>query len=280
VIVLATCAAWPQPSRSDACLAEALRAHRQRVTAAPWNGSFEPFAGASAVVIRSTWDYHEAPDAYRAWLDRLDPARTFNDPSLIRWNLSKGYVLDLARRGAPIPRSLDAAAEPSAVARALRGLDLREGVIKPLFGASGFGVERVTLGTEAAALERARARKHLDRVLVQEFLPEIRGGELAGVFFDGAFSHGLRRRPAPGEFRINSQYGGTLEAATLPAPVVESMAAVLALLPQAPLYARVDGLVRDGRFVLMELEVNEPGLGLDLAPGSAARFAEALQRRL
>jgi glutathione synthase/RimK-type ligase-like ATP-grasp enzyme len=184
------------------------------------------------VVIRSTWDYHEAPDAYGAWLDRLHPHRTFNDPSLIRWNLSKGYVLDLGRRGVLVPRSLETVAEPAAIAGALRALDLREGVIKPLFGASGFGVERVSPGNEAAALQRAGARKRLGRVLVQEFVPEIRDGELAGVFFDGAFSHGLRRRPAPGEFRINSQYGGTLEAAALPAAVIESMAAVLALLPR------------------------------------------------
>jgi hypothetical protein len=30
----------------------------------------------------------------------------------------------------------------------------------------------------------------------------------------------------------------------------------------------------------MEVELNEPGLGLQLAPGSADRFADALLRRL
>jgi hypothetical protein len=30
----------------------------------------------------------------------------------------------------------------------------------------------------------------------------------------------------------------------------------------------------------MEVEVNEPGLGLDLALGSAERFADALVRRI
>jgi len=111
LIVLATCAAWPEASVSDRCLAEALRARRQRVTAAPWNGPFEPFADAAAVVIRSSWDYHHVPAAYLAWLDRLDPSRTFNEPSLIRWNLSKAHVLDLARHGARVPRSLEVAAE-------------------------------------------------------------------------------------------------------------------------------------------------------------------------
>ena len=110
MITLATCAAWPELSRSDQRLADALRARRMPVAAAPWNGPFEPFADATAVVVRSTWDFHEAPDAYLAWLARLDARRTFNAPSLIRWNLSKAHVLDLGRRGARVPRSLEAAA--------------------------------------------------------------------------------------------------------------------------------------------------------------------------
>jgi glutathione synthase/RimK-type ligase-like ATP-grasp enzyme len=279
-IVLATCAKWPELSASDQHLAEALRARGRAVAAAPWNGPPEPFRHAAAVVLRSTWDYHEAPDAYLDWIGGLDPYRTFNPPDLVRWNVSKAHVLDLARRGAPVPRSRETAADSEAIAAALDALGLQDGVIKPLVGASGFGVERVTRGMETVALERARRRKTMDRVLVQEFVEGIDDGELAGVFFDGVFSHGLRRVPAPGEFRINAQYGGRMEGAPLAADIVDQMAAVLALVPGPALYARVDGLMRGARFVLMEVEVNEPGLGLHLAPGAADRFADALLRRL
>jgi glutathione synthase/RimK-type ligase-like ATP-grasp enzyme len=280
VIVLATCAAWPELTQSDRCLAAALAAGGHRVVAAPWNGPVGPFVEASAVVVRATWDYHHAPAAYLAWLGRLDARRTFNSPALIRWNVSKGHLLELGRRGAPVPRSIEVAADAAAVAAGLRALDVREGVIKPLVGASGAGVERVTRGTEATALERARAAKAVERVLVQEFLGEIVDGELAGVFFEGRFSHGLRRTPTGGEYRVNAQYGGTMTAAELSPAVVTAMREVLGLLPASPLYARIDGVVRDGRFVLMEVEVNEPALGLHLAPGSADRFAEALLRRI
>jgi glutathione synthase/RimK-type ligase-like ATP-grasp enzyme len=231
-------------------------------------------------VVRSSWDYHEAVDAYRAWLDRLEPDRAFNAPDLIRWNLSKAHVLDLGARGAPVPRSRLVPAGPEAVARALVTLGVDEAVLKPAIGASGFGVERVRRGDEAAALARARARKAMDEVLVQEFVAGIEHGELSGVFFDGVFSHGLRRVPAAGEFRINTQYGGRMEAATLPHTIVQQMTAVLALLPAPALYARVDGVMTDARFTVMEVEVNEPGLGMDLVPGSADRFADALLARL
>jgi glutathione synthase/RimK-type ligase-like ATP-grasp enzyme len=275
-IVLATCRTWPELSASDQCLAAVLRARGHTVDAAPWNGTFAPFERADVVVVRSTWDYHDAPDAYAAWLERLDPHRTFNGPALIRWNLSKRYLLDLAARGARVPRSRESAAEPTAVAAALAALALRDAVIKPLIGASGFGVERVRAGDEAGALARARAGKPTDRVLVQEYLPGISAGEAAGVFFGGRFSHALRRVPAPGEFRINSQYGGRMEAATLHDEVVAQMRGVLALLPDAPVYVRIDGVVSKRDFVTMEVEVNEPGLGLDLVPGAAERFADAL----
>jgi glutathione synthase/RimK-type ligase-like ATP-grasp enzyme len=266
-------------SASDACLAAALAARGWSAMAAPWNGPFEPFAH-GPVVIRATWDYHEAPGDYVAWLDRLPAGRTFNAPSLIRWNLAKTHVLDLARRGAPVPRSVEATAEPAAVASAMTALGVRNAVIKPVVGASGFGVERVERGGEAEALARALARKPTDRVLVQEFVAGITDGELAGVFFDGVFSHGLRRLPAAGEFRINAQYGGRMEPATLAPDVVAAMTAVVALLPARPLYARVDGVVDAGRFVLIEVEVNEPGLGLDLVTGAAERFADTLIERL
>ena len=46
------------------------------------------------------------------------------------------------------------------------------------------------------------------------------------------------------------------------------------------LYGRVDGVVRNGRFELMELELVEPSLFLQTAPGAAQRFAEAISEVL
>src|SRR5262249_15507373 len=157
----------------------------------------------------------------------------------------------LADKGVRIPRTVEAAADPASVAAALRALGIDEGVIKPLIGASGFGVERVRRGEETDALTRASVRKKLDRILVQEFVQSIDAGEQAGVFFDGVFSHGLRRTAAPGEFRINTQYGGRMEATRLAPDIVDQMQTVLRLLSERPLYARVDGVQQRRDFVLM-----------------------------
>jgi len=71
-----------------------------------------------------------------------------------------------------------------------------------------------------------------------------------------------------------------MQAEAFSPAVVRAMAEVLALLPERPLYARVDGVAAADGFLLMEVEVNEPGLGLDLAEGAGERFADALLARL
>src|SRR5262249_6820989 len=123
-IVLATCRRWPDLSESDRCLAESLQHRGVDVDAAPWNESFGPFADATAVVVRATWDYHETLPAYREWLGRLDAARTFNPPGLIRANLEKSYLATLASAGVAVPRFAIVEATASAIAGALEQLEL------------------------------------------------------------------------------------------------------------------------------------------------------------
>ncbi len=118
-------------------------------------------------------------------------------------------------------------------------------------------------------------------MLVQPFLPEImHGGELSMLFFDGVYSHAVRKRPKPGDYRVQFQYGGTTESIEVePSLVAQARACALAA-PSLPVYARVDGVVRDGAFLLMELEIFEPLMFLAQHPEAPERFARAVQGRL
>jgi hypothetical protein len=62
--------------------------------------------------------------------------------------------------------------------------------------------------------------------------------------------------------------------------VIDTAQAYIDFLPQTLLYARVDGLVRADSFMLMELELIDPYLYLEFAPGSADVMAKALLQRL
>ena len=86
--------------------------------AAPWDGPREAFAGADAVVLRSTWGYYRALDAFRAWTEAMAAAtRLFNPIALVRWNLRKDYVGKLAAAGIRVPQSHIVACEAAAIER-------------------------------------------------------------------------------------------------------------------------------------------------------------------
>ncbi len=56
---------------------------------------------------------------------------------------------------------------------------------------------------------------------------------------------------------------------------------VIASLPTVPLYARVDGIHSTKRdFLVLELELNEPGLYFTFAPEQARQLAAVIHARL
>lgn len=280
-IVLATAADDPAISPSDRLYADALERRGCRVTGAPWDGPREAFAGADAVVLRSTWGYYRALDDFKACTEAMAAStRLFNSIDLVRWNLRKDYVQKLAAAGVRVPRSFVVPCDVSAVARVFDETGWSQAVVKPASGASGHSVELLQRATLAAQVAGLADEARQAGVVVQEFLPEIAGGELSLVYFDGVFSHAIRKRPPPGEFRTNSRYKPVRTAETPPPEVTQQGAACLATLPEIPLYARVDGIVRDDVLVVIEVEVLEPALALDVDPLAAERFAEATMKRL
>jgi hypothetical protein len=78
-IVLATSLADPDITPSDRLYAEALERRGFRVAGASWDGPTEAFEDADAVVIRSTWGYYRALDAFRGWTEAMAAStRLFN----------------------------------------------------------------------------------------------------------------------------------------------------------------------------------------------------------
>lgn len=280
-IALATSRAFPDLQPGEVLLAEALAARGVDAAVAPWNAGFAPFAAADLVVVRSTWDYPQSPEMFRAWLGRLarEARRVVNPPGLMAWNLSKEYLFDLAARGAPLPATRLADPEPAALAAAMTALGVEEAVVKPAIGAGAGGLSRVRLA-DAEGLARAAAALG-GPGLVQGVIGEIAArGETSMVFFSGRFSHAVVKRPAAGDIRSQVQHGALISPVAAPDWAVADAEKVLGLLPEAPLYARVDAVLLDGRMALMEVEVIEPDLFLTHDEGAAARFADALVEKL
>ncbi len=279
-IVFATCKASPEMQASDALVRDALAARGATVAAAPWNGPQGAFETADAVVIRSTWDYQFAPRDFEAWLTHRDQSGlVLNPPSLMRWNMSKQYLLALAEEGAPLPPTRRVAPTAASIAKVMDEMDLAQAVVKPEFGATSSGLSIVNREDEAG-LENAAWKLAMPGVM-QPVLSEIKTrGETSFIFIDGDFTHAVTKMPKAGEIRSQKEFGGSSERADPPGWAVEEARRVLSMAPEPCLYARVDAIVLDDGMQLMELELIEPELFFTYAPEAADRFAAALMSRL
>jgi len=241
-------------------------------------------------VVRSCWDYHERIDDFRAWLDALADAdvTVLNPLAAVRWNVHKFYLRDLAAAGVPVLET--AFVDAGGDTRLPDVLDERgweDAVVKPAVGTSSTDTWRTNRDDAADHQERFASMGSDGDLLVQRFAPEIRDGERSLVFFGGAFSHAFRRDPAAGDFRAHPAFDATITQYEPAASTIEDASTALAAVddavgvaPSALPYARVDGVLRDGEFVLMELELVEPWLGLDRVDGASEWLADTIEDAL
>lgn len=89
----------------DRLLLQELRRRGLRSEPIVWDDDAVDWRAWDVVLIRSCWDYHLQVERFRAWLDRLerDGVRVMNPPALVRWNIHKRYLFDVARNGVRIP---------------------------------------------------------------------------------------------------------------------------------------------------------------------------------
>ncbi|MCI0451886.1 MAG: hypothetical protein L0Z51_05765 [Candidatus Latescibacteria bacterium] len=282
-VALITCEKFSGLYEDDLLLVSALDEIGVSGIPAVWSRTDIDWSSFDALVMRSPWDYFERADEFRVWLDAriASGVRMLNAPEILDWNFDKSYLQDLVRKGVElVPTVCVARGEKADVAALARARGWDDIVVKPTIGGGGYRVHRFRLD-EFPRYSGEIARTLADRgLLVQPFLPEISNGELSLLFFDGVYSHAALKRPKAGEFRVQFQYGGTNEDVEVSKTLVAQAHQCIKACPALPVYARVDGVVKDGRFLLMELEVFEPLMFLSRHPEAPGRFARAIVGRL
>ena len=285
-IALVTYDARPHATEDDRFLVDALTARGAKVDERSWSDRSARWEQYDGVIVRSCWDYFHRPIEFQDWLDALERrgARVFNDTATLRWNADKRYLRDLDARGVPvIPTHWIDRGAPASLDEVRARTGWSELVVKPAVSGGAHRTWRASPG-DAADDQRLVALCADDTVLVQPLVDEIeRDGEWSLIFIDGAFSHAVIKRPRPGDFRVQTEHGGTVEGIAPSASIIDDAARAIAAAGAAggpPLYARVDGCVVADRLMLMELELLEPELFLRMDASAADRLAVALLGRL
>ncbi|MEL6869934.1 MAG: hypothetical protein AAFO81_09050 [Pseudomonadota bacterium] len=253
------------------------------VTTTSWRSDTD-WSAFDAVIVRSTWDYQRAHQAFFDTLRVIDrQTRLANPLELMRWNMDKRYLAELARDGvATVPTVFGEGLAPGQ----LRGmLESVEGphVIKPVISAGAERTFRVAQDMLDDALAEIEAAHRQSAWMWQPFLKNIVSeGEYSLFYFSGALSHAILKAPKPGDFRVQEEFGGAITAIDPDANLRAAGDAALASIDAPPLYARVD-LVRGNRddaWQLIELELIEPSLYLRMDSQAPARFARSVKEWL
>jgi glutathione synthase/RimK-type ligase-like ATP-grasp enzyme len=284
-VALITYPALPDLSASDQLLLEPLAEYGIQPVALCWDSPDVDWPRFDAVILRSCWDYPQRAEAFRQWIIRLLEMNVplHNSPRTVLWNMQKHYLHELEQHGTRIiPTVWVTSSSRPSLREFLETHHWEQAVLKPTIGASGKGVQIVTRENVEQDQLRLDTLLTIGDAMLQPVVEEIRDGELSLVFFQGDFSYAIRKMPGSDSIFVNSAYGGSRIPADVSPQVVKVAQFILETAmrltgSQPPLYARVDGVMVEGEFVLMELELIEPGLLMDIAPSHAAsHFARVI----
>ena len=248
-----------------------------------WDDAAADWSGYDAVLVRSIWNYHEKPTQFIKWLELLESASVpmLNPTAMLRWNMNKRYLRELAAHGVPIlPTYWPLENESTSLVAILQKHGWQDAVIKPIISASGTDTWSTSISRAAADQERFDALHQRKALMIQQFAPQIITGEYSLVFFGGRYSHTILKKPGKNALFVQEEHGGSSTLlSTVPDAFIEQAANILHvacnIIGTIPIYARVDVIEDAGTLVLMELELIEPELYL-LTDEISQRFANAI----
>ncbi len=292
-IVLATCAqflAGDHPlAPDDRLLLDELSVRGQHARMAAWDDPTIDWTSVDLVVIRSTWDYVQHPEAFRLWIWYVKQVtHLYNQWTVVQWNLDKRYLHALSDLGIPIvPTCWLNQGVPVELTRLMEEYGWDCAVIKPSIGNNSWqclSFDRRDPGQLLLAQEHLQQIFRGSDAMLQPYLSTLATHpEQSYVFLGGQWSHTFVRPPFPSN--QPSQQAGTVVSSERLDPATigfaqEIFQTIQTLLKTTIPLARID-LVQDeqGRCRLMEAELIEPILHLE-APGACARVAELLVREV
>ena len=263
-------------NRSDAMVVPYLSKMGILAEATPWDDPYVDWRLYDAVILRSCWNYHEHSVQFQKWITNLHKmkVRMWNPQNIILWNIHKSYLFELESRGIRIiPSHYCSRINLDGIRRA-RAWDLL--IIKPVVGATASHIKKFSSTLIFLWLPYVWYLLLTGPVIIQKYMASVIEGEYSLIFFDKKYSHAVKKIPKTGDFRSQEYFGGKDIPVVMTKNIIDQARRTLDFTDQQLLYARVDGLVIDGQFYLMELELTEPYLFLETDKRAPMRFADAI----
>jgi glutathione synthase/RimK-type ligase-like ATP-grasp enzyme len=263
----------------EALLLEFLQGKGLHIERQIWNDTAVNWGQYDLAILKSPWDYHEHIKEFYAWMDTLQSlnVRMLNPYELVKWNSDKHYLKDIADAGMMvIPSRFLEKGSRQELLPLFDELHTDKLIIKPCVSAGAKNTMLLTRDSMKEQQDKILQMLTEESYLVQPFMKEIYEGEWSYLFFNGVFSHSLLKVPGNGDFRVQHYHGGSIQSPAATQEGINDAAAFVERFAKGTLYARVDGVMVDGRLHLMELELIEPYLFLDTHADAFENYYNAL----
>lgn len=282
-IAIVTYAENPSIQPDDLFFADVLKSRSIEISSVSWDDKNADWSDFDLVIIRSTWDYFKRENEFRLWLNDMENQKVnlMNPVSVIRENMEKSYLKKFEQNGIQIiPTEWIQQDSHENLSEILKRKNWNEVVVKPIVSAGSY--ETFVTSTDEAENGQVQFENILKNcgVMIQPFMKEIEDGEISMLFFNRKFSHAVIKKPKDGDFRVQPKFGSTISLYQPDEKLLKTARQIIEQVDQPLLYARVDGVISNNQFLLMELELIEPMLFLSFDENSGHRFAEAVMERL
>lgn len=275
------------------------------------------------LILGPVWGYSRQQEDFDHWLKRIELLKIpmQNSVKFIRWNFQKTYLMDLQLGGLPVTPTIiatDGSNYDETMHRALKLFHTDDLIMKGVVDAAALGYRHIKPGDDVSE-HFYQLLKNNKGAIIQPFLKEVsQKGELSFVFFNGKYSHCFVKVPVKNEERVQPFYGGKsfhicdtdIEGSLAKIKEhfrpdlqireseivsgreqVQFISESLAVLLQKknienPMYKRIDGVMVDGKFLIMEIEGLEPYMEMkearEIDPGKnpASSYVQAILNNL
>ncbi len=268
----------------DAIITELLRELGISFKFEIWSDPQVNWQDYSLLLFKSPWDYFDRYEEFKAWCHKIQDQNipSLNSIDTILWSSDKYYLLEIESKGFSIvPTKFLKKQEKFHLENFFQEFNTDNLVIKPTV--SGGAKNTLKLQRRTWKEKERKIQEWLEKedFMVQPFVEEVaKTGEYSYIFFNGQFSHAVLKIAKQGEFRVQHFFGGKIHPITPSQKELDYMQQIVDAFAAGTLYARVDGVWREGVFYLMELELIEPYLFLFTSKKAIENYKKAIEEQV
>jgi len=264
----------------DRLVKEALQALGLKVTRVSWDDPEFDWSETRSILFRTIWDYFDRFEEFEPWLKKASKVTKLINPlELIWWNIDKHYLADLDKWGANIvPTRFIETGDPRSLHEVVKDSGWENVVLKPAISGAARHTYKIKNDQINDHEEVFQKLVKSEAMMLQPFINSIlEKGEVSHMVFDGKYTHSILKKAKPGDFRVQDDFGGSVELYQASEEEKKFAEQVIAKCKIKPLYARVDVVWdNNNELAVAELEVIEPELWFRFKPDAATQLANSI----